>query len=424
MTTNWIHNKHVPLWCILLLTVLVFSPTFNNGFQMGWDDQWMVTNILTTHPLNISYIITIFSSPFNGQWGPTNQLIYTILYVFFGYNPFFFHLYSLVVHVANICLVHFISMTILTDCTTFSLNRAKYISYITTLFFAIHPLQVESIAWISASKIILSSFFYLCATYSFISFIKHKNKWHYVSTIVLFICSYLSKENVLTFPLWAVMLCYIYKAYTKTSFFVCAIVPLFALTLLLGLHLIFYVTNYTELIHIETYSIGQRIILCCYSLLKYLFKWIMPFKLNWMYYFPVPFRSALPTWMGVCPYILLVMLTIFWRMEKRFIIWCGLLMFFIHLLFVLHLLVLPRNAIIAERYMYLPIIGLNLIFAYYLSPEKAIRVKHNTRVFVFGIITLLCAILTYNRTKQWNDSETLRKSNLTESTIKDAIKYQ
>ena len=55
------------LFGILLLTILSFWPTFSNGFQMEWDDQWMVMNSLTTHPIDGSYIVSILFLPFNGQ---------------------------------------------------------------------------------------------------------------------------------------------------------------------------------------------------------------------------------------------------------------------------------------------------------------------------------------------------------------------
>ena len=160
MTTNWIHNKHIPLWCILLLTVLVFSPTFGNGFQMEWDDQWMVVNSQTVGRPSLYWLQTIFTVPSHGQIAPVNQALYTLLYRGFGFNPLAYHTACLILHLINISLLHIGLNTLLRDCTKFSSTRAKWIVNITTLLFAIHPLQVECVAWISASKIPLSTTFY------------------------------------------------------------------------------------------------------------------------------------------------------------------------------------------------------------------------------------------------------------------------
>ena len=414
--TSFVHShQHVTALCVIcLLTVCAFLPTFWNGFQMEWDDQWMVMNPLTTHPLGVSYFIDVFSIPFNGQWGPLNQILYSVIYSCFGYSPIAFHLFSLIIHLFNVCLVYLVAFTILSECETSSLRRAKTMSVITTLFFAIHPLQVESIAWISASKIVLSSFFYLCATYLFVLYIRRRSTWYYLATIILYCCSYMSKENVLTFPLWTSMLCLIYKVPLRSRFFWRTNLPLFVLTLLFGLHLILYVTDYTSLMEIETYNVAQRITLCSYSLIKYVLLWMFPFGLNWMHSFPVPFGNALPSWMSVCPYVILAILTLSWRWVKQPIIASSLLFFLVHLLFVIHLLVLPRNAVIAERYMYLPIIGLNMILACLLSSYMPKECAHKTGGLLLFVLSVLCIIFTFHRTGQWADSKTLRKGDLKE----------
>lgn len=415
------HQHAMSLCVICLLTVCAFLPTFWNGFQMEWDDQWMVMNPLTTHKLDVSYVIDVFSIPFNGQWGPLNQLLYSVIYSYFGYSPNVFHLFSLIIHLLNVCLVYLVVYTILSDSKTIPLKQAETLSMITTLFFATHPLQVESIAWISASKIVLSSFFYLCATYLFILYIRSRSKRYYAATIILYCCSYMSKENVLTFPLWTAMLCLMYKIPASSRFFWTTNLPLFALTLLFGLHLIIYVANYTSLMTIETYNAGQRITLCSYSLIRYVLLWMLPFGLNWMHSFPVPFGNALPSWMSVCPYVILIILTLSWRWVRKPIIMYSLLFFLFHLLFVIHLLVLPRSAVIAERYMYLPIIGLNMILAYLLSSCMTKECTYKIGRPLLFVLAVLCIIFTFHRTGQWTDSKTLRKGDLKEVKTKEPL---
>ena len=91
---------------ICLLTLCAFFPTFDNDFQMGWDDQWMVYNPMTKGHLDWSLIKNIFTTSFNGQWGPLNQLAYTLIFQITAYSSFAYHVYSFILHIANVCMVY------------------------------------------------------------------------------------------------------------------------------------------------------------------------------------------------------------------------------------------------------------------------------------------------------------------------------
>ena len=399
----------ITLLGICLLTVCAFLPTFWNGFQMEWDDHWMVMNPQTVFYLNMESIAKIFCTPYHGQWAPFNQLLYTTLYNIFGYNPRPFHIASLLIHVANVCLVFKVLCQILTDCTKYSPNRIFSISFITSILFAIHPLQVEAVAWISASKILVSSTFYLLGTYTFIRFLNNNSKWSlYLFTLFLYTCSYLSKENVMTFPLWATVLTFMYGKQIREKFFWKANLPIYALTLLMSLHFIFRVSGYNNYIQGNIFPWWKRIALCFYSLFNYLYYWIMPIKLHWMYPYPFGLRQALPLWVLLYPTLIAIVIYAMWKQIKRRIIAYALLYVLIHLTFVIHLTVLPREAVIADRYMYLPIIGINVIFTYILTGWTW-TIKHKQAAATISATLLaLLVILTFNRVSDWHDSQTLK----------------
>ncbi len=405
----------LPLLGICLLTVCAFLPTFWNGFQMEWDDQWMVFNPMTKGHLDWHLLKVIFTTPFNGQWGPLNQFAYTVIFRLFGYSCLAYHVYSLVLHVCNVCLVWAVLKTVLSDCGGMEVSRTRHICLFATILFAVHPLQVETVAWISASKILLSSVFYLGAAYAFVSFLKHRGAWSYVLTVILFGCSYLSKENVLTFPFLTIILSLMYGISVRSRAFWQINLPFFALALLFGLHLVFCVSGYSAVTHIETFSVGQRIILCSYTLMQYVLKWAVPVGLSWMHFFPTLPGSALPFWMVLCPVALVVLVLALWNWIRKPIVSLSLLFFASHLLFVLHLLFLPRNAIIAERYMYLPIIGLNVILAYAVSKCVERRRWRYVGKALLAAIVFFCVVLTYSRTGRWYDSKVLRENDNTPS---------
>ena len=82
--TSFVHShQHVTALCVICrLTVCAFLPTFWNGFQKEWDDQWMVMNPLTVSPLNWNPLVEIFTTRSHGQWTPVNQMLYTLLFNF------------------------------------------------------------------------------------------------------------------------------------------------------------------------------------------------------------------------------------------------------------------------------------------------------------------------------------------------------
>ena len=393
---------------ICLLTVCAFLPTFWNRFQMEWDDQWMVMNPLTVLYLDWHSLLRIFSTSFNGQWAPLNQLLYTVLYNMFGYDALPYHAASLLMHLVNVCLVYVILCHLLEDCTDMSRERNYVISVTATLLFAIHPLQMEAVAWISASKILMSMTFYLLATYSFIRYLACGRRLYYVSTSFLYVCSYLSKENVMTFPLWAALLSVMYGQKLKKRQFWATNLPLIALTLLMSLHLVFKVAGYDEYVQGDVFPWWKRMLFCFYSLFNYLYYWLLPLRLDWMYPFPVGLHDSFPWWLFLYPVLLLVMVLAVWSQMKRRLVSCVLLFSLIHLLFVIHIIVLPREGVIADRYMYLPIVGMNVLLAFCLTGCHWVGIHRRIMAVLCAFVIVLLAVLTFSRTHDWHDSKMLK----------------
>lgn len=102
-------NRRVPLLLILFVTIVSFLPSLTNGFQMEWDDQWMVVNSQTVGRLSRYLLLSMFTVPSHGQIAPINQLLYTFLYRCFGFNPMAYHLACLVLHI-------FMSVFCIQDC--------------------------------------------------------------------------------------------------------------------------------------------------------------------------------------------------------------------------------------------------------------------------------------------------------------------
>ena len=403
------HPHAILLPCIWLITLIAFYPTFFNGFQMEWDDQWMVMNRQTVLRLRTSSIWAIFTEPSHGQIGPLNQLMYTLLYRAFGFNPLAFHSASLALHLCNSALLYRGLLMIVHDCISISRTQARWIVAITTVLFAIHPLQVETVAWVSASKILLFTTFYLAGAIMLIKYLRKGNIGWYAGALLMQLTAYLSKEQAVVFPLFAMLLYHWYGIrYNKRKFWT-EMIPFCLLALASVCHEVFYVANYDNYIQGHTYEWWQRGVFCIYSIVTYLFKWIVPVNLNWMYFFPIGIEDGLTWWLLLYPVLAACLIYATWDKIKKTLVASSLAFIFIHLLLVVHILVLPRTSVVADRYMYLPIVGCNFLLSIFIV--KALtwcKYKKAAAVLVGGYIIAL-TYTTNLRTHDWKNSKTLRE---------------
>lgn len=170
------HTKLKPslIIALVMMCVICFAPSLFNGFMDKWDDQWQVVNPYTVSDWNWKYVRHLFAYSFHGQYSPLNQLLYWAIFRIDELNPFCFHLTSLLLHIVNTLLLFTLLQKVFADKVSLHANRRLCVAFIAATLFAIHPLQVETIAWVSASKILLSTCFYLGACLCYVNCLKQK----------------------------------------------------------------------------------------------------------------------------------------------------------------------------------------------------------------------------------------------------------
>jgi len=394
-----------------VVTLIVFHSSLKNLFLEGWDDGWQVTNFYTSGGLVWDNIRDIFTEPYYGQYSPINQLMYLLIYAIGGYNPFYFHLASLLLHIANVCMVFFIVKYLLTDTDKLqNRKRITLLAAITALLFSIHPLQVEAVAWISASKVLLFSVFYLAGTLTWIKYLKTQKIWFYILTLLLFVFSYGSKEQALTFPIWIACLYWIYGYSFKKLKTWLQLVPFIALALVCGLFFLLVLSPSTNGDAEAIYPFWQRILFALYSISEYLTKWFFPYKLLYYYPFPSAVGDALPMWLFAYPVLLPTIIIVFWKYISHWAVAFGLLFFLLHVSLMLHIIPMDRPTITADRYTYLASIGFAFIIGYlfFLMYDKWL--KYRSVLIVLSILTvLILGVYSYKRVDVWHDTDSVKK---------------
>ena len=426
MVINRLNNrKSNRIWMILLYVILLicYYPIFSNGFLDAWDDQWMVMNAYTEKGWNLTNVYAILTQPHHGQYSPLVQLNYLLLHSLCGYNPMAYHLMSFVWHTACVTVLYFFLQH--TFCDKAESKHCTLVIVLTTTIFAVQPVQVESVAWVSAQKVLMYSFFYLSAILFYVKYTKQKQLPFYLLTLLCFLCSVLCKEQAVVLPCTLFLMDWFTRRDWKDLDVWLEKLPFVMISIGFA-----YLTWNMQQGRNEAslYTFLQRILFGCYSLFEYITKSIFPLNLNYLYPFPIPdCNTDIPIRFYVYPlWTVGLLMCLYYYRYNRILIF-GSLFFLIHLLPLLHVIPIPRISIVADRYLYISLVGILLlvsrvtVFLFNKYSTKILRVCLISILLVY--VGYLCAY-THCYCGKWKDSNTVKaylRGFYTESTIKQSM---
>ncbi len=342
----------------------------------------------------------IFSSIYVANYQPVTMLTYIIEFHFFKLSPFPYHLANLIFHIFNSCLVFWF---------VYLLCHNIFISFFVGIFFAIHPMHVESVAWIAERKDMLSGFFYILSIVLYLYYRENKKKTIYVFSVLSLVISLLSKPMAVTMPFILILLDY-YKQGKISRQSIIKIIPYFIIAAIFVLITIATQKSYGAIKDIPSISVKYRILIPFYGVIFYLYKLFLPFNLSSIYPYPGMDKLLFPY--IISPFIfILIMIFIFYSKKYTNKIIFGFLFFLIILLPVLQIIPVG-HAVAADRYTYLSYIGIFYILGeglYFLFAKKLIGKEYIRDISVAAIIlvVLFFSYLTFSRCKVWTDSLTL-----------------
>jgi len=398
-------NTLVYLLISVFVTGLVYLISLDNGWIKNWDDGGYVIEHKLIHQLSWENFKEIFSIFYKGNYHPLTTLFYALEYSIVGEKAFLYHLNNLLFHLFNVALVFIFTNLLI---------KKKEVAFITALLFGIHPMHVESVAWISERKDVLYSFFFLLSMIYYFYFItkKEKKTFHYLISIVAFLFSSLSKSAAVTLPVVLLLMDYYLKRKWEWKILIEKI-PFLFIAFVFGILAILSqdsagaIQNLTPL-----YTWYERPMLACYALLIYLYKLIVPINLSAMYPYPERVGGYLKTIVYIAPFIIMILAYLVYISRKygREIIF-GTFFFLVTISLVLQILPVG-GAIISERYTYIPYIGLFIIIGKGFTYSQQIKLKGTSFLnsfFLFLLIvgSIIFSVLTFNRIQLWKDGEIL-----------------
>jgi protein O-mannosyl-transferase len=389
----------LPVIIVLVLVLIAYFPTFFNGFT-NWDDDLQVTTNADITSLSLHNLKNIFSSYYVGMYQPIATLSFAVIFKFFGLNAFAYHFFSLILHLVNTFLVYKIVM---------KLTEKKEIIWGVILLFALNPMQVEAVAWVSATSTLLYSMFFLLSVNTYLNFLQNTtSKKKYYISFLFFFFALLSKSAAVTLPLILLLCDYFLHAKISKKDLLNKI-PFFVLSVIFG---ILTVIGRTEAGHVfniaKEYNFFDRILFIIYSLSFYIISIFLPFKMSAFHSYPDKSGEMLPVIFYLTP-LLLIGITLFLvkvkKYKKEIIFGMG---FFLLSISIMIELIPVGTQIVKERYTYIPCIGLYFAFFTFLSTsfDKNERWK---KFLNYGIVTLsiIFIALSFVRTQTWNDSLSL-----------------
>jgi len=399
-TNNSFLRKHLVLIGCLLFTFLVLSPTLENGW-VDWDDPAYVLDNPLVHDLSVSGIANQFTTEsYLGNYQPLTLLVYSIQYNLAGPEASSYHWLNLLIHLINVGLVYGL---------IFMLCGRVGVAAITALLFGIHPMHLESVAWISSLKDVLYVFFFLLALLSY-EYGKAKPGGHwkyYALALFLFLLSILSKGMAVVFPVLLLLMDFLQKREFTRKLWL-EKVPFFAMSLFFGIVAIGAQAETNAITGLNDFPWYEAPLFAAYGLLIYLVKAIVPFQLAAYHPYPMEVAHEIPVY--IFSLILLITFGFFvWKKAgKNRNILFGILFFGAAIGPVLQI-VSVGNVLLAERYTYLAYIGLFYVMATLLldweqrqDGKKALGVKLLLLAYILTLGTI-----TYNRGAVWKSDEQL-----------------
>lgn len=400
-------DKACPYFILIIIVILIYYPVINHDFLYLWDDHWVVINHYTTEGFSWYNLYHIFTDFYHGQYSPLNQINYLIIYSLFGYSSFAFHLANLGWHLFNVLLVFIFLNTFLEYSPQLSTLNNRKIAFVTALIWGIHPVNVEAVSWLSASKILIYSSFYLLSLLSYLKFCKTRNILYYCSTLLLFFCSFLAKEQAVVLSLCILLIDYFLDRNLKDIKLWEEKIPFFLLSIYWGIITILSQgISENELF----YSFPERIFLGCYTLFEYLTKCLIPVKLSYLYPFPMLPGEFIPLRFWLYPIILAIVIYCIYLLRKNIILFAS-IFFLIHILVALHIISISRFTVTADRYIYISCISI-CFFITYLFFDKIYYTKRFKRLIMtscFVLYSLYLGIYSNSYTRVWQNSDGLKK---------------
>jgi tetratricopeptide (TPR) repeat protein len=408
------------LGCLLLGAVIlaVFWQVQHYQFVNYDDDVYVTENPQVRMGLGGESVVWAFTAVHAGYWIPLTWLSYMLDCEVYGLHPGGFHLTNVLLHLLNALLLYLVFRR---------MTGARWRSAFVAALFALHPLQVESVAWVTERKDVLSTLFWMLTLLAYLRYAENPRATRYLALLAAFSLGLMAKPMLVTLPFVLFLLDFwplhrlgpsarspVTKSresgrsvvpFTPLSRLVWEKLPLLALAATASVLAYFTQQMGGALRSLEGWPLNLRIANALVSYVSYLAKAIWPHRLAVFY----PYPEAIPLWQAAGAGFLLVAVSFLVIRARRPCPYLavGWLWFLITLLPVIGLVQVGLQAM-ADRFTYVPIIGLAIIVAWGVPDLLApYRSRPTVLTVSAGIVLSVLAARSWVQVQYWRNSGVL-----------------
>lgn len=381
----------------ILLAAVVLLLYFNTlNYPFIWDDEYLiVNNAFIKNPHYLKYIFTsslfkFYSSRSINIYRPIQTITYLFDYHFWKLDPLGYRLMNILIHILNSFLVYVLIGVIFRD---------EALSFLTSLFFAICPLHISAVTYISGRADLLVTFFFICSLLLFIKFIQNNGNFYYLGSIICFLLALFSKESALIFPLILVSTHKAFQkandiAYSKKS--VLNYFPFFIFSLTYVLLRLTVLNFEKEPMPVLQANVYLKIITFSKVLFSYTKLIFLPINLHMQRTIKIPESILSPYAIIYLIFVIFIFLAIIktYKQIRNNVIFWSLSWFLITLIPVYFAMQFYRNlsvpedaVMMAEHWLYTPLVGFFALIVFLIL--KLIRIKSlNSKKIILRIVIL------------------------------------
>lgn len=400
------------LLAIVVVTLIIYARTIGNGF-IDFDDPENVIDNQTIRSFSGTNIEHWFSSPLQFMYTPLVSLSYALDFALGGTSAAGYHVTNLALHLINVALVWAVVR---------ALTRRDVVAVFAAGAFAIHPVNVDGVAWVATRSNLLATAFLLGALLAYAQYVSGDGQrllgrkgdrrsadarwWWLALALVLFVAATFSKSAAVVLPV--ILLLWDYAVQRRWHWsLVWEKVPFFAVSLVMGivgLHFRNDTNDFTD------FTALDRLFIAASAMWAYVTRVVLPYPLSFAYAYPDKDGGSMPFGVYLAPLLLLavVVATFFMGVPRRMVVF-GWGFFFATT--VLSQTVLLIDNYKPNRYAYLPYVGIFVILGYLverlLDRARSANWVRYTTIGALAAFALSFCVLTVQRAGLWKDTVTL-----------------
>ena len=412
------------MWAVLtILTLAVFASTIAFDFVSVDDPGYVIENpYLKTFP-STGFFRWAFTTGYAFNWHPLTWISHALDVWIYGFHAGGHHTTNLLFHLIN---------TILLFEVLRRMTRAYWRSAIVAALFAIHPLHVESVAWIAERKDVMSAFLFMLTVAAYMNYVKRRNLHRYLMAAALLALGLMTKPMLVSLPIILLLLDYWplgritssgtgQAVWSQARHLALEKIPLMCVATVSCVVTFLVQRHGGAVMSFEYYSLGVRVKNAIVAYGLYLIKMIWPSRLAAFY----PHKGdALPLWEVLFVGVILAAITVFVLLQarRRPYLLVGWLWYVVALVPVIGIVQVGTQAM-ADRYTYLPFIGIFIALTWGMAETNAARRISNT-VLAFGLCVLvgILAIAAGFQVQHWRNSDALFRHAL-RATVNNAFAH-